>query len=116
MLPQARKEGLLVQEVDGELVIYDEGSHKAHHLNRSAGLVWRNCDGTRTIEELAAVLRRELDATDAFNLVQLALTDLEEAHLIIELPAKISADPVITRREFFEKAKVAAILIPVVTS
>ena len=36
MTPQSRKEQLLTQRVGDELVIYDERTHEAHRLNRTA--------------------------------------------------------------------------------
>ncbi len=56
MQPQARQDKLLVQEVGDELVVYDQKRHVAHSLNRTAALVWQNCDGQRTVADLAALL------------------------------------------------------------
>jgi len=34
-MPSARKEGLIVQELAGELLVYDRNRYKAYCLNRS---------------------------------------------------------------------------------
>jgi len=47
-LPQARSEDLVIQDIGDEVLVYDLTRHKAHCLNRTAALVWRKCDGTRT--------------------------------------------------------------------
>ena len=57
MLPLARKEGLRVEELSDELMVYDVDRHKAHCLSPIAALVWRHCDGQKTIEEISAALR-----------------------------------------------------------
>jgi hypothetical protein len=47
--PLARSSELLTEEVDGELLIYDEERDTATRLNRTAAVVWRSCDGQRSI-------------------------------------------------------------------
>ena len=42
MLPVRRAEGLIVQEVAEETVVYDQKGHRAHCLNKTAALVWRH--------------------------------------------------------------------------
>jgi Coenzyme PQQ synthesis protein D (PqqD) len=58
MTPESRKEQLLTQRVGDELVIYDERTHEAHRLNRTAAAVWEQADGVRTVPELASSLRQ----------------------------------------------------------
>ncbi len=59
MLPLARKEGLHVEEVSDELMVYDVARHKAHCLGPTAGSVWRNCNGRMTAEEISDRVREE---------------------------------------------------------
>jgi len=58
MRPQRRATDLEFTEIDGEIVIYDETDDSMHHLNPTASLIWQSCDGTATIRELAAELRK----------------------------------------------------------
>ena len=53
MKPVARREGVLVRELTGELLVYEQREHRAHCLNRTAAAVFRNADGTRTVADLA---------------------------------------------------------------
>ncbi len=58
-MPAARprtREDLVVVELDGEAVIYDEVSGELHHLNPSATLVFSLFDGTATIHQIALEL------------------------------------------------------------
>lgn len=48
--PRARTD-LSMFEFDNELVVYDPVSGGTHHLNPTAGLVLRLCDGTATVRE-----------------------------------------------------------------
>ena len=52
MKPAARRTGLVVRELPGELIVYDLGRHQAHCLNRTAASVFRAADGTRSLDEL----------------------------------------------------------------
>ena len=45
--PVARTESLIVKEVDGETLVYDLTTDKAHCLNDTATRVWKNCDGRK---------------------------------------------------------------------
>jgi hypothetical protein len=88
MLPVARKERLLVEDVGQEVVVYDQDSDQAHTLNRSAALVWRNCDGATTVAQMAAVLAAELGVPANEEIVWLALDRLDRAGLLAERPAR----------------------------
>ena len=41
ILPAAREEGLIIQEMADEVLVYDRERYKAHCLNQTAALVWR---------------------------------------------------------------------------
>src|SRR5437762_990009 len=58
MLPLARREGLRLEELSDELMVYDVDRHKAHCLSPIAAMVWRDCDGRKTVEEISAGLQR----------------------------------------------------------
>lgn len=81
-LPRARAGAeLVVQELPGEVLVYDERRQKAHCLNECAALVWRRCDGKTTVAEMIAALERHGLAADA-EVVALALTELRRANLL----------------------------------
>ena len=50
--PMARQNGIVVQEMPDEVLVYDLDSNKAHCLNQSAALVWKSCDGTNTVGDI----------------------------------------------------------------
>ncbi|MCA1607658.1 MAG: PqqD family protein, partial [Acidobacteria bacterium] len=60
-MPQARKSGLIIQEVDSEVLIYDQVTNKAHCLNQTAAKVWNYCDGETTLPEACTALSRDLE-------------------------------------------------------
>jgi len=114
LLPQARRDGLLVQAIDDEVVVYDTERHKAHCLNRTAARVWEHCDGRTSVADVARRLARELQAPVDQAAVWLAVEQLKKAHLLTEAsrsPAGLS------RREVLKRLGVAAaVAIPLVTT
>ncbi len=93
-LPRARKDGLLVEQLGEELLLYDRDSHTAHCLSPIAACVWRHCDGERDVTELA-----ELTGASE-SLVADALHELREKDLLAaEPPIMQSTVPGESRRE-----------------
>jgi hypothetical protein len=93
-LPRAREDGLLVETVGEELLLYDQDSHTAHCLSPIAACVWRHCDGERDVTELA-----ELAGTNE-TLIADALHELREKDLLHAEPApRQSIVPGESRRE-----------------
>ena len=119
MMPQARQEGLVVQEVGDETIIYDEQRNHVHRLNHSAALVWRHCDGQRTVANLTGALQSMTTLPMTEDMVWLALGRLEKEHLLqghLVRPEEVGR---VTRRQVLRKAAIvggATLLIPVVQS
>jgi hypothetical protein len=119
MKARARKEGLVVRELEGELLVYDLQSHRAHRLNRAAATVFQGCDGRTGTRELAARLRRELDVPADEAWVRLALGRLSKAGLLDDAAAHDDDPRRLSRREVMRRTgRVAglALLLPTVTS
>lgn len=116
MKPEARRERLLLEEVGDELVVYDVQRHHAHQLNRAAALVWRCCDGRKTVADLKKVLQKELNPAADEAIVWRALDRLEKAHLLRETLPRSAG---LTRRQAlgkFGQTAALALLVPAVTS
>jgi hypothetical protein len=86
--PLARREELVVEDFQDEVLIYDQRNDQAHCLSRDAAMVWRVCDGTAKPAELATAL--EVDQA----VVDRALDELESCGLLETGPVAG-----ITRRE-----------------
>jgi len=115
--PLARKEGLVIQELPDELLVYDLDRDKAHCLNQTAALVWRNCDGHATTAAISQSLERELNTTIDEKIVLLALDQLGRNHLLEELPTPPPIMSGLNRREMVRALGIAAaVAVPVVTS
>ncbi len=117
MIPQAKKEELIVRELGEETLVYDLERDRAHCLNRLAALIWQRCDGKTTLADLMRLSQDELPASGREDLVLSALNQLNKAHLLhgeLKRPEKTSR---FSRREVMRKlGRAAAISLPLVTS
>jgi len=115
--PLARREGLVIQKLEEEVLVYDTEKQQAHCLNGSAALIWEHCDGTRTVKELASLFRGDRTAKDREELVWIALADLEKSDLLKESVARPEASSGLSRRQMLKAAGVAAMIaVPVVST
>ena len=79
--PMARQNGLVVQEMPDEVLVYDLDTNKAHCLNQSAASVWKSCDGKTSVAEIV----RQFEANGnnvTEDFVWLALDQLSENGLL----------------------------------
>jgi coenzyme PQQ synthesis protein D (PqqD) len=115
MKPARRTEGLVVTELMGEVLVYDLERHRAHCLNPTAAVVFRHCNGTRSVEELAALLESELGVPADPDCVWLALDRLGKARLLRHRVTRPPEAGRLSRRELVRRVGIAA-LLPVITS
>jgi hypothetical protein len=115
VVPLARMDKLIVQELPDELLIYDLERHKAHCLNRASAIVWRHCDGKTTVAEMARLLERELATQVNTDVVWLALGQLRRFHLL-EAETKPIEMWKVSRRDLVRKYLPAALALPVILS
>jgi hypothetical protein len=116
VVPRARKAGLVVKDLNDEVLIYDLERDKAHSLNSSAAFVWKKCNGRRTVAEVSQALSTEFKIPADERTVWLALEQLGKFHLLehkLERPAGV---PRITRRDMMRIGAAAAFALPVIIS
>jgi hypothetical protein len=67
----APADGLDVHEVEDGFVVFDAASDRVHYLNPTATVVFSLCDGTRTVDAIAALVQSawELDAPPVDDVV-----------------------------------------------
>lgn len=114
-LPQARKDGLLIEMLPDEVLVYDLDRKKAHCLNQTAGLIWNHCDGQTSVEEMAIVLQQHSNARVDQDVVWFGLDQLRRARLI-ETPLVTPTDKSrLSRRELVKRIGLT-VSIPLVLS
>jgi hypothetical protein len=73
LVAPARRDDVLVEELDGEVVFSDPRTTRAFHLNGTAYFVWQRCDGRATTRQIAR------DLTEAYDVdMDRALDDVEQ--------------------------------------
>jgi hypothetical protein len=114
-VPVARKEGLVIQEMPDEVLVYDLDTNKAHCLNQTAAFVWKSCDGRNSVADITKLVGADSGNHVPEDLVWLAIDQLSEKNLLAnDLKANFNGS---TRREVIKKIGLAAVIgIPVVAS
>src|SRR4051812_27243393 len=109
-LPLAREQGLVLEELGDELLVYDLDIKHAHCLTPLAANVWRACDGKKRLDKIAAELDLEIDD------VNLAIDELDRCDLLATPRLRTGG---LSRRDFgvrVTKVAAGAMAVPVVLS
>ena len=115
--PKARKENLVVQELNGEVLIYDLDTNKAFCLNESSALIWQACDGNKNVSEIRNHLGKQLGSSIDDDFIWLALDQLKKENLIENKDEVVVDFGGMSRREVIKKVGLASVIaIPVVAS
>lgn len=66
----------------------DASCGTAHHLNETAGLIWAQCDGLHTVDDLVAelLIHYDIDQSQAKQDILQILTSLTELGLLVIPP------------------------------
>ena len=115
MRPRARRDGLIIERLEGETLVYDLTRHRAHCLNPTASVVWDACDGRASTAQIARRVEERLGLPADADLVELALARLDRARLLERgsAPPRTKAAR-LTRRQAVRRLGLAAALLPAV--
>ena len=112
-LPRARTDYLVFRELDDETLVYDIDLDQAHCLNRTAALVWQQCNGKTTVSQAARALQAKLDTPVDTDVVLFAVKELQRFRLVLD-PQKSAS---VSRRALVLKyAPAALMLLPAIVS
>ena len=115
VLPLARTDQLVVEELPDEVLVYDLERHAAHCLNKASAAVWKSCDGKTTVAEMTRRLGREFNAPVGEDVVWLALAQLRKFRLLEEGSGGVPLRKV-SRRDLVRKYLPAALAVPLILS
>lgn len=117
LLPLARALDLVTREMPDEVLVYDLKRHKAHCLNQTAAMVWKYCDGQKTVADIARQIEKNLNTTVDEAFVWLGVERLGKAHLLEERLSPPLGSSRLSRREAIRRLGLgAALAVPVVMS
>lgn len=113
--PKSRQEDIVIQELDGEVLIYDLEKNKAFCLNKTSALVWQACDGKRTVAQISDLLGKQLKSQTDEDIVWLALDQLMKEKLLVTTPDADGRFAGMSRRDVIRKISVSSMIaLPVI--
>ena len=114
--PVSRRHDIVVQELNGEILLYDLTVNKAFCLNETSALVWSLCDGDKSILEISRIIGKRSNDTVDDDLIWLAIDQLKQENLLSNGDRMKTFDSV-TRREIIRKIGLASMIaLPLVSS
>jgi len=107
---------ITTREIEAEILIYDERTHRVCCLNPSSACIWQLCDGRNTVEDITAQAAERFGAALDEQLVLFALEELQEKGLLESgMVESISCGA--TRRKMIGRIGLAAAaLLPLVAA
>ena len=113
--PIARNNGLVIQEMPDEVLVYDLDSNKAHCLNETAAFVWKSCDGNNSVADIVREFEANAGGRVSEDFVWLAIDQLQEKGLMEKSTESRFAGQ--SRRDVLKKIGLATIVaLPVIAS
>lgn len=117
MPPLARKDEVIIQEIQGEVLVYDLESNKAVCLNETSALVWQNCNGHRDPQEIAKVVEEKLGSPVSEEFIWFAINQLNKENLLkpkVDYSEKFAG---MSRRDVIKRVGLAAaVALPLVST
>ena len=115
LYPTARRDELVIQEMQDETLVFDVRSNKAHCLNGTASEIWKFCDGKSSVSQIKSLLENRTGKNISEDLVWLAIDQLNDKELMESGFEKKFATQ--NRRQVLKKIGLAtAIALPIVAS
>ncbi len=116
-LPESRTSDLVIQQSIDETLVYDLATDKAYCLNKTSSLVWKNCNGRRSIQEICDVMSAELGELVDEDIVWLALQELAGYGLLEKGNEVTDKFHGTSRRDVIRKIGLgSAIALPIISS
>lgn len=115
--PLSRRDNIVIQELRGEVLIYDLIKNKALCLNQTSALIWQECDGTKSVSDISRDLTEKLKSNISEDLVWLALNQFKQDNLLAQSSEFVNPFENLSRREIVKRIGFASIVaLPIISS
>ena len=115
--PKSRDNELVVQELKGELLVYDLNINQGFCLNATSAAIWNLCNGNNSVSDIAEQLSRKLKQPVTDELVYLALDQFKTENLLSDNERVEIKFGNLSRREVVRKIGLASVIaLPVIAS
>jgi hypothetical protein len=107
-------QNVIVQEVFGEILIYDLERNIVRRLNPIAAAIWKQCDGHKDVAQIVQSMAPQSEGQVDEQVVLLAVRQLSRSHLFTAPAPEMPSAKRVSRRDWIKRMGIAA--VPVVTS
>jgi hypothetical protein len=115
--PLSRRDNIVIQELQDEILIYDLRKNKALCLNKTSAMIWQECDGTKSVAEISQTLGKKLKLNIPQDLVWLAVEQFKTDNLLNNSQSVVTPFEGLTRREVIRKIGFASmVMLPVISA
>lgn len=115
--PVGRFTDIVIQPLDGELLIYDLEINKAYCLNKTSALIWQACNGENSVNGISRIVSKNLGQQVNVNLIQLALDEFRKNNLLTNSEEANFALDKMSRRQLIRNVALnTAIVLPTISS
>jgi len=111
--PCSKREDVVIQELPGELLIYNLSTDRAFCLNETSAFVWKHADGEKNVDQIRSMMEREFKVAVKEDLIWLALEQLGRDELMET--ETVEKFPGISRREVIRRIGLSSLIaLPVI--
>lgn len=115
--PLARRQDIVVQQTNEDILVYDLKTNKVFCLNETSAAIWQLCDGKNDIAEITQKFQTQSNQAIPIELIEITLEKLSKENLLENYQPRIDKINKTSRREMIRKVALStAIALPVITS
>ncbi|MBX7172343.1 MAG: PqqD family protein [Pyrinomonadaceae bacterium] len=115
--PLSRKDNIVIQEINGEVLIYDLAKNKALCLNETSAMVWHLCDGKTSVAEMSRILTKKVKENVSEDIIWLAVHQFQKDDLIEKSKQINTPFEGMNRREIVKRIGFASMIaLPIISS
>ncbi len=117
MKPVSKKQNIVIQELEKELLVYDLQNNKAFCLNETSAIIYQLCDGMKSVAEISDSMSRKIKTPVSKDFVKLALNELNRDGLLENSDDLDNYFAGVSRREMVRKVGLASMIaLPLISS
>ena len=115
--PEARYENIVIQELKSETLVCDLTTNRVFCLNSTASEVWKLCDGTNDVQQIAKILTKKLRENVSEEMIIFSIDELSRENLLTKEVATGKLFGSVSRREVIRRLGFATMVaLPIITA